>query len=143
MGRSKTGSKSKKHCMRVFGNSSSNAYSTAKPLSQPGPPSPLLHLQQIQLMTMTIATMMTHQPLHQSHPPRIDAHLRRPLYTTSPLVQTTPDETTTLKWSAAASATCSKYSDLALGPQRRKSRCNTEPCLTSITQIGTIQRALA
>jgi len=145
MGRSKTGSK--KHHMRVIGNSSSIVDLTAKPLSQPGPPngpspegktpgvSPLLHLRQrMQLMTMTIANDDASAP-HQSHLPRVDTHLRRPLHTTSPLEQITSNETTTLKWSAAASATCSKYSDLALGPQRRKSRCNTEPCLASITQI--------
>ena len=66
MGRSKTGSK--KHHMRVVGNSSSIVYLTAKPLSQPGPQngpssegeapgdSPILHLRQrMQLMTTTIA----------------------------------------------------------------------------------------
>ena len=84
----------------------SNAYLTDKPLLQPGPPngplpkgkaprdSPLLHLQQrMQLMTTTIATMMMHQSLHQSHLPCVDAHLCCPLHTTSPVEQTTPDET--------------------------------------------------
>jgi len=51
--------------------------------------SPLLHLRQrMQLMTTTISTMMMHQPLHQSHLPRVDAHLRHPLCVT------TQDETT-------------------------------------------------
>ena len=79
MGRSKTGSK--KHHMRVIGNSSSIVDLTAKPLSQPGPPngptpegkapgvSPLLHLRQrMQLMTMTIANDDASAP-HQSHLP--------------------------------------------------------------------------
>jgi len=157
MGLSKNGSK--KHRMRAIGNSSSNVYLTAKPLSQPGPlndplpegeapgDSPLLHMRQrMQLMTSTIATVMMHQPLHQSHVPRVprvDAHLHRPLHPTSPLEQTMPDKNTTLKWLAAASVTCSKYSDLALGPQRWKSRCNTEPChLAFITLIDMTQCAL-
>jgi len=75
--------------------SDSQAPLPARPTECPPPQdeapgdSPLLHLRQrMQLMTTTISTMMMHQPLHQSHLPRVDAHLRHPLCVT------TQDETT-------------------------------------------------